>query len=111
MGSAQIVRSQTIAVLARAGSLLSRSFDDDEREPDTADTRRLDERDDGAVPGVPHVDRIPRLDRERDLSGLRPEIPLSDLTADCLDRLLALIDHWITDARAHAAEPEATTET
>ena len=41
----------------------------------------------------------------------RPEIPLSDLTADCLDRLPALIDPWITDARAHAAEPEATTET
>lgn len=52
-----------------------------------------------------------RLDRETDLSGLRPEIPLSDLTADCLDRLPALIDRWITDARAHAAEPEATTET
>ena len=37
MGSAHIVRSQTIAVLARAGSLLSRSFDDDAREPDAAD--------------------------------------------------------------------------
>jgi hypothetical protein len=57
-----------------------------------------------------HALGIPRIDRERDLSGLRPEIPLSELTADRLDRLLALIDHWITDARAHAAEPEATSE-
>jgi hypothetical protein len=53
---------------------------------------------------------IPRLDRERDLSGLRPEIPLSELTAGRLDRLLALIDHWITDVRAHATELETTTE-
>jgi hypothetical protein len=53
---------------------------------------------------------IPRLDRETDLSSLRPEIPLSELTADRLDRLLALIGHWITDVRAHAAEPETTTE-
>ena len=58
-----------------------------------------------------HALGIPRLDREADLSGLRPEIPLSELTADRLDRLLTLIDHWITDARAHAAEPEMTTET
>jgi hypothetical protein len=54
---------------------------------------------------------IPRLDRETDLSGLRPEIPLSELIADRLDRLVTLIDHWITDARAHAAEPETSTET
>ena len=54
---------------------------------------------------------IPRLDRETDLSGLRPEIPLSELTADRLERLLALIDQWIIDVRAHAAEPETTTET
>ena len=52
---------------------------------------------------------IPRLDREADLSGLRPEIPVSELTADRLDRLLAIIDHWITDVRAHSAEPETTT--
>ncbi|HEV3290015.1 MAG TPA: hypothetical protein VG123_13560, partial [Streptosporangiaceae bacterium] len=58
-----------------------------------------------------HALGIPRLDRETDLSGLRPEILLSELTADRLDRLLTLIDHWITDARAHAAEPETTTET
>ena len=54
-----------------------------------------------------HALGIPRLDRERDLSGLRPEIPLSELTAD---RLLALIDHWIADVRAHATEPETATE-
>ena len=57
-----------------------------------------------------HALGIPRLDRETDLSSLRPEIPLSELTADRLDRLLALISHWITDVRAHAAEPETTTE-
>ena len=49
-----------------------------------------------------HALGIPRLDRETDLSGLRPEIPLSELTAGRLNRLLALIDRWITDVRAHA---------
>jgi hypothetical protein len=57
-----------------------------------------------------HALGIPRLDRETDLSSLRPEIPLSELTADRLDCLLALIGHWITNVRAHAAEPETTTE-
>ena len=57
-----------------------------------------------------HALGISRLDRETDLSGLRPEIPLSELTAGRLDRLLALIGHWITDVRAHAAEPEMTIE-
>jgi hypothetical protein len=57
-----------------------------------------------------HALGIPRLDREPDLSSLRPEIPLSELTADRLDRLMALIGHWVTDVRAHAAEPETTTE-
>jgi hypothetical protein len=54
---------------------------------------------------------IPRLDREADLSGLRPEIPLSELTTDRLRRLPVLIDQWVTDVRAHSAEPETTTET
>jgi hypothetical protein len=58
-----------------------------------------------------HALGIPRLDREADLSGLRPEIQLSELTAGRLDQLLTLIGHWITDVRAHAAEPETTTET
>jgi hypothetical protein len=57
-----------------------------------------------------HALSIPRLNRETDLSGLRPEIPLSELTAERLDRLLALIDQWITDVRAHSAEPEMTPE-
>jgi hypothetical protein len=57
-----------------------------------------------------HALGIARLDRERDLSGLRPEIPLSELTAGRLDRLLTLIDRWITDVRAHATEPKTTTE-
>jgi tetratricopeptide (TPR) repeat protein len=56
-----------------------------------------------------HALGIARLDREADLSGMRPEIPLSELTVDRLDRLLTLIDHWITDVRAHAGEPETTT--
>jgi hypothetical protein len=55
-----------------------------------------------------HTLGIPRLDREADLSGLRPEIPLGELTAGRLDRLLVLIDQWITDVRAHSAEPETT---
>jgi hypothetical protein len=64
----------------------------------------------GRLTGGLHALGIPRLDRERDLSGLRPEIPLSELTAGRLDRLLALIDRWIADVRAHATEPEPTTE-
>ena len=64
----------------------------------------------GRLTGGLHALGIPRLDRERDLSGLRPEIPLSELTAGRLDRLLALIDRWIADVRAHATEPETTTE-
>ena len=51
--------------------------------------------------GALHALGIPRLDHERDLAGLRPEIPLSELTAGRLDRLLALIDTWITGVRAH----------
>src|SRR5262249_8528783 len=58
-----------------------------------------------------HTLGIPRPDRERALSGLPPANPLSELTASRLDRLLALIDCWITDVRAHAAEPETTTYT
>jgi hypothetical protein len=58
-----------------------------------------------------HALGIPRLDREADLSGLRPEIPLNELTADRLRRLLALIDQWVTDIRVHSAEPDPTTET
>jgi len=64
----------------------------------------------GRLTGGLHALGIPRLDRERDLAGLRPEIPLSELAAGRLDRLLALIDRWIADVRAHATEPEMTTE-
>ena len=49
---------------------------------------------------------IPRLDRETDLAGKRPAIPLTELTGGRLERLLALVDRWVTDVRAHAAEPE-----
>jgi hypothetical protein len=57
----------------------------------------------GGLTGVLHALGIPRLDRERDLSGLRPEIPLSELTAGRLDRFLALIDRWIIAIRAQAS--------
>ena len=53
-----------------------------------------------------HALGIPRLDRETDLLGKRPEIPLTELTDGRLERLLALLDRWVTDVRAHAAEPE-----
>lgn len=49
---------------------------------------------------------ISRLDREADLCDKRPEIPLSELTGGRVERLLSLLDRWITDVRAHAAEPE-----
>ena len=52
-----------------------------------------------------HTLGIPRLDRERDLSGLRPEIPLSELTAGRLDRLLALIDNWIVHTPPNPKRP------
>jgi hypothetical protein len=58
-----------------------------------------------------HALGIPRLDRERDLSGIRPEIPLDELTGARLVRLLAILDRWIADVRAHAAEPETTAGT
>jgi hypothetical protein len=64
----------------------------------------------GRLTGELHALGIRRLDRERDLSGLRPEIPLNELTVGRLDRLLALIDRWIADVRTHATEPETTTE-
>ena len=64
----------------------------------------------GQLTGGLHALGIPRLDRERDLSGLRPEIPLSELTGGRLERLLAHINHWIADVRAHATEPKTTTE-
>ena len=59
----------------------------------------------GLATGPLHVLGIPRFYREKDLAGLRPEIPLSELTARRLDRLLALIDNWIADVRAHATDP------
>lgn len=56
-----------------------------------------------------HALGIARLDRDTDLPGLRPENPLSELTAALLEQLPTLIDHWITNVRAHAAEPEPAT--
>ena len=51
---------------------------------------------------------IPRLARETDLAGKRPEVPLTELTDGRIETLLALIDQWITDVRACAAEPVTT---
>lgn len=36
----------------------------------------------------------------------RPNTPLSELTGGRVDRLLIVVDRWIDDIRAHAAEPE-----
>jgi hypothetical protein len=49
---------------------------------------------------------IPRLDAEDVLIDKRPNIPLSELTGGRVDRLLAIVDRWIEDVRAHAGEPE-----
>jgi hypothetical protein len=57
-----------------------------------------------------HTLGIPRLDREIDLCDKRPEIPLSELTGGRVERLLALLDRWITDVRVYAAEPETAGE-
>jgi len=53
---------------------------------------------------------IPRLDAEPDLAGKRPNIPLAELTGGRAERLLALLDRWIDDVRAHTTEPETTGE-
>jgi hypothetical protein len=53
-----------------------------------------------------HALGIPRLDAEDGLIDKRPNIPLSELTNGRVDRLMALVDRWIDDVRAHAGEPE-----
>ncbi len=50
---------------------------------------------------------IPRLDAEPGLAAKRPNIPLDQLAGGRIDRLLAIIDRWVDDIRAHAAEPDA----
>src|SRR5215475_13656904 len=50
---------------------------------------------------------IPRLDGEQNLMNKRPNIPLDQLTNGRAERLLAIVDSWLRDVRAHAAEPEA----
>jgi hypothetical protein len=54
---------------------------------------------------------IPRLDTEDALIDKRPDILLSELTNGRVERLLALIDRWIENVRAHATEPETAGET
>ena len=48
-----------------------------------------------------HALGIPRLDREDVLCRKRPEISLAELTHGRVERLLALIDRWIGEVRAH----------
>ena len=48
-----------------------------------------------------HALDIPRLDREDALCHKQPEIPLSELTHGRVECLLALIDCWVSEVRAH----------
>jgi hypothetical protein len=45
------------------------------------------------------------------MTDKRPNIPLDELTTGRAERLLSLVDRWIEDVRAHAAEPETVDET
>ncbi|HEY6309861.1 MAG TPA: hypothetical protein VIY52_03520 [Streptosporangiaceae bacterium] len=49
---------------------------------------------------------IPRLDDEPALADKRPNIPLDQLTGGRIEGLLSVVDQWIGDVRAHAADPE-----
>jgi hypothetical protein len=49
---------------------------------------------------------IHRLDTEDALPDKRPNIPLDELSGERAERLLALVDRWIDDIRAHVGEPE-----
>jgi hypothetical protein len=53
---------------------------------------------------------IPRLDTEDALADKRPGIPLNELSGGRGERLLALVERWIDDIRAHAGEPEPVGE-
>jgi hypothetical protein len=55
-----------------------------------------------------HALGIPRLDAEQTLADKRPSIPLNQLSSGRAERLLAIVDRWLREVRAHAAEPEAT---
>jgi hypothetical protein len=57
-----------------------------------------------------HALGIPRLDDEQNLVDKRPNIPLNQLTNGRPERLLAIVDNWLRDVQAHAAEPEAAIE-
>jgi hypothetical protein len=48
---------------------------------------------------------IPRLATEPTADYIRPNIPLEELTAESAGQLLAVIDQWIGDVRAHTADP------
>jgi hypothetical protein len=49
---------------------------------------------------------IPRLQEADALTSERPNIPLSELAGDRITGLLSVVDQWIENVRAHAAEPE-----
>jgi hypothetical protein len=53
---------------------------------------------------------IPRLNAEDALPGKRPNILLGELSSGRDERLLAIVDRWIDDIRAHAGEPEPAAE-
>jgi hypothetical protein len=44
------------------------------------------------------------------VASKRPNIPLDELTEGRIEHLLALVDQWINDIRAHTAEPETDDE-
>lgn len=54
---------------------------------------------------------IPRLSSEADFTGIRPNIPLDQLTSGRIQRLLPLVEQWIDKVRAHAGESEPADET
>jgi hypothetical protein len=45
---------------------------------------------------------IPRLASEADFAGIRPNIPVEQLTDGRVQRLLALVEQWLNNVRAHA---------
>jgi hypothetical protein len=55
-----------------------------------------------------HALGIPRLDAQDILK--RPNIPLADLSSGRVQRLLSVVDRWITDTRAYAGEPAKGTK-
>jgi hypothetical protein len=55
--------------------------------------------------GIPHLESDPAL------ASRRANVPLNRLTGGRVQQLLSLIDQWIIDIQAHAAEPQTGEET